>query len=176
MRYVLLILMVMFVGCGPAPVASEQTERAESMALTPPAGAPPVAPDEVPEPVNACPPHPDPYYQACLQCPPPSHLCAQTGCSMVGPLCVEVQRAPGNWCVSGVGTCDTTGVCVLPAGDCLAAPAWDEGKVCCSSLECDDGNPCTEDQCNGHCFHQPVAGSPSCGAGRVCKQGACCSP
>lgn len=171
MRTILILIVIVLLGCGASSPESEPATDSEELSSRPR----PMAPVEE-APIVACPPHPDPFFQMCLQCPPPSNICAQYGCSSTGPLCHEVQKAPGLWCLSGVGTCDGGQTCTPPAGDCLATPPWDGGKVCCTGLDCDDGNPCTEDQCNGHCFHQPLAGSPSCGAGRVCKQGACCLP
>lgn len=40
--------------------------------------------------------------------------------------------------------------------------------------DCDDDNPCTEDDCSGaQCTHAPVTNGTSCGDGLVCKGGSC---
>ncbi len=48
----------------------------------------------------------------------------------------------------------------------------------CTPTNCDDGQPCTDDQCDatsGACVHVPVTGPCAAGAG-VCTAGKCCMP
>lgn len=126
----------------------------------------------------ACPLTGDPYWDACMACPPPASPCVTPGCSEVTPgYCLQTQTPPGSACLSGVGTCDASGNCVPPPGDC-EAPPW-EPRSCCAEDPgdvCDDGNACTEDQCNGSCFHVPTNDGLACGVGRTCRGGACCAP
>ncbi len=44
----------------------------------------------------------------------------------------------------------------------------------CAGVNCDDGNPCTNDSCSeGNCSYVQVADSTSCGFGNECKAGTC---
>lgn len=125
-------------------------------------------------------PHPDGCVCG-LECPAPSGPCMDVGCSgmylpLVGGSCSEHLRAPGLWCLGGVGTCDGKGACVPPADTCDPAPP---APVACSvnNADCTDGNPCTKDLCAGLlCANQPEPDGTPCGAGKTCHAGACCAP
>jgi hypothetical protein len=95
---------------------------------------------------------------------------------------------PGDACKAGA--CLPTGACVIggavfPDGEpnpdnacqlcdfATASTAWSAsaaGETCP-----DDGNPCTDDACDGAgvCRHTPSANGTGCGAGLVCVDGAC---
>ena len=90
------------------------------------------------------------------RCSNESKVCDQ------GPLCSSGQCNPAN------GACVYTQYCT---GDgvtcedelCVAVPV--EPQECNGSEDCDDGYPCTNDDCmNGSCQHTPVV----CGDGEVC--------
>lgn len=115
-----------------------------------------------------------------LECLPATGPCMDVVCDGAllpyqGGACSEHFRAPGLWCLTGVGACDGKGNCLPPAGTCdpvAALPA-----ACSANADCDDGDPCTKDFCVGlHCLNQPVVNGTACGAGKTCSAGACCAP
>ena len=106
-----------------------------------------------------------------------------------------------NACCTGEGAgCDdgdpcTTASCDESTGECIQTPnteTCDDGDACttgdvCSELnclgtplDCDDGNPCTDDLCSpvDGCVHVPQDGGPcddnlACTTGDVCSAGEC---
>ncbi len=74
-----------------------------------------------------------------------------------------------------VGACQDDGTC-LGETTCAA------GESCCGDgtcMDCDDGNPCTEDSCDpSGCVHMPLDGTPCddgdfCTGTEVCSAGTC---
>ncbi len=99
-----------------------------------------------------------------------SQPCALAACEVSTHRCVVVPRADFTTCSTGLA-CDV-GACL--AGACIAVDHLDAG-------DCDDGNPCTQDQCQdnkGGCTHvgSPFAlcsdGNP-CTTDDHCELGAC---
>lgn len=91
---------------------------------------------------------------------------AAAGCQPAGSCepeeCAEALRDPA---ACQVGGCAEGGTCV---GESTCA----EGESCCGDgtcRACDDGNPCTEDRCEGgECVHSPLSGTP-CDDGEFCN-------
>ena len=60
-----------------------------------------------------------------------------------------------------------------PSG--AGAAGTGDATVCPSADECDDGNPCTADQCQaGACVHVPLANETPCDDGKVCTTNDAC--
>lgn len=118
---------------------------------------------------------------ACELSPDPCKTgqCAAGAC-MASPVADGVPCGAGKACQAGV--CVEVG-CSPACGECqacdtttLSCVAKAEGLACA-----DDGNPCTVDACSGGgCAHTPGPDGVGCGAGMVCKAGACveatCAP
>lgn len=119
---------------------------------------------------------PLPHCKGNAFCPGPEHasgLCSRWVCTFddvpaiagIARGCVE-RPIDGDPCNDGVGVCGD-GVCKGRA--CEPAPV-----DACSTLDgCDDGDPCTVDECNGAwCAHTPRADGSACADG-VCFAGCC---
>ncbi|RME27432.1 MAG: hypothetical protein D6806_04635 [Deltaproteobacteria bacterium] len=102
-------------------------------------------------------------------------------CSTADP-CVQGSCEQGTGCVY-VPVQDGT---ACDNNDACDGPDTCQGGICTSSgepLNCDDGNPCTSDECNPAtgCFHRSVEDGTSCSDGdacngqEVCQAGQCVS-
>ncbi len=118
--------------------------------------------------------------------------CDDANACTVGDACAAGVCVPG-----GALTCNDANPCTddscAPASGCLFSPnsaACSDGSACtagdvCSGgqckagepVNCNDGNPCTDDSCNPltGCNHTNVADGVECGAGLVCNGGKCTS-
>jgi hypothetical protein len=117
------------------------------------------------------PPATEPVCLADSDCAPlATAACAQAVCEPIGHRCLVIPRADFSTCSTGKA-CDV-GACL--AGTCIAVERKD-------AADCDDANPCTQDQCEdgkGGCTHTsaPYAacsdGNP-CTIDDHCSFGAC---
>jgi len=115
---------------------------------------------------------------------------------------VDSRCADGEVCLGGTG-CQPEGDCnetecadalrvaltcqvgaCQPNFTCLSESTCGPGESCCGDgtcMDCDDGNPCTEDSCDaaaGGCVHMPLDGTPCddgdfCTGTEVCVAGTC---
>ncbi len=78
--------------------------------------------------------------------------------------------------VGGGGTCQGQDAPICDDGDPCTVDQCVEGKGCEIAVPCDDGNPCTQDLCdaNGKCFYLPTAGGTPCDDGLACTLGDQC--
>ena len=85
----------------------------------------------------------------------------QIACDSISGECVTATKNDGETCDTG-SACNELGVC--DAGECSAP-----------FISCDDGNPCTEDQCDDveGCQHDAIE-SGSCDDGDVCTEADVC--
>jgi hypothetical protein len=98
-----------------------------------------------------------------VTCAPPSP-CHAGGCDPLTGACRQGVLADGTEC-GGAGSCNGAGVC--RGGVCVAGGA----------LDCDDGNPCTNDSCSGEfgCVHVSVRDGTPCGSLDACHAPSRCS-
>ncbi|MBI5608753.1 MAG: hypothetical protein HY902_07715 [Deltaproteobacteria bacterium] len=101
-----------------------------------------------------------------LPCPESGQpACVQGVCHLVG-LCDPLLGGPGT-------PCNDNNACT--SGDVCSGPGKCAGKL----VDCDDGNPCTQDTCSatGGCGHKPLSvpcpATLACSAGAQCMMGTC---
>ena len=103
-------------------------------------------------------------------------VCAEDGATAAAEPCLicDATANPTGWTLVTDGeACDVGGLCTLP-GTCLAG-------VCVAEPDpCDDGNPCTEDDCDpvDGCGHTALTGTECpapdpCTEWAVCQEGTC---
>jgi hypothetical protein len=103
-------------------------------------------------------------------CPKAKNPCKTIVCNAEG-RCVTKNRVAGAVCSSD-GTVCTKDICD-GQGTCTHPPDTAKNGTGCES----DGNPCTKDVCkDGVCRHPRKANGVSCGDGKVCHDGECCTP
>jgi hypothetical protein len=99
-----------------------------------------------------------------------------TGCTPGEPLLCN------DLCAGESFICDPTFGCLVSAGldcdqpnDCFDGSCTDDGCVIETS-DCDDGNPCTQDICDGigGCTHTPLPDGEVCDDGTACTIGESC--
>src|SRR5581483_4404028 len=105
--------------------------------------------------------------------------CIECGNSSIDPgeQCDEGDTDPCDGCsptcqIQNVGeACDMSGPC-FAGGTCTA-----DGVCTGKPIDCDDGNPCTDDFCSGGCQHTfnaaPCDDRNACTTGDHCSQGRC---
>lgn len=136
------------------------------------------APVDAPEASELAVPSPDSPLLVCNPClVSASAYPCHHGIPGRGGLCASVQMANGSTCRTGIGTC-WSGVCVAPVATCFDPPPASR-TICQSDLDCNDGNPCTNDDCPepgcDACHHAPVVNGLECGLGLTCFSGSCCA-
>jgi len=106
-------------------------------------------------------------------------VCAGGICQGVGSTaCDDLNPCTEDICLDE-GGCDYVLLSAIPCSDqdlCTSGDACQDGQ--CQAglpLDCDDGNPCTDDLCEPAtgCFNPPVAGAP-CDDGDACTDGDAC--
>jgi len=114
--------------------------------------------------------------------------CRQGECDLcAGVTCNDDDVCTSDSCNPRTGACETSPLndrtCKSDGflGDCVDGTC--KPRVCELNTTCDDGNPCTTDQCvcstasclsfQTRCQNTPAAEGASCGKGRVCRRGFC---
>ena len=96
-----------------------------------------------------------------VSCTEPEDPCLSAACDPASGDCVESPTGDG-------GTCDDGDDCTLI--DTCQGGACQPGDA----VDCDDGNPCTNDTCGGGaCFHPLASDGTSCGDEKSCQDGVC---
>jgi len=100
----------------------------------------------------------------------------QAGFSCVGTpsVCSDI-----NECATNNGACSVNATCTNTLGShsCACNPGYSGDGITCvpvgctTSVQCDDGNPCTTDACqSGICTHTPKPNGTACNDGNACTQ------
>ncbi len=105
-------------------------------------------------------------------------LKAGTKCTAEGGCGLD-QDAANQWCYPPAGVCFNKKETYCTHLD-IADGKWNSQTGChlvMSGAECDDGNPCTEDLCDGDgaCNHEPLPNGTPCGEKKECQDGDCVS-
>jgi hypothetical protein len=100
----------------------------------------------------------------CGDCPS-CQDCEEGACAPSAPSCGD--KACGfDTCGNSCGTCSDCNACL--EGACVTV------GECCLNSDCDDGNVCTVDYCQGTvCKQVPAANGVGCGDDKVCGDGQC---
>ncbi len=123
------------------------------------------------------------------KCIPPScvDICAAKQCGTEqGCICGECgacEQCTEGVCAPAPPTCGakTCGfdTCGNPCGACKACETCNDGVCgqtgqCCENKDCEDGNLCTVNYCQGTtCAQVNAADGVACGGDKICKQGVC---
>lgn len=92
------------------------------------------------------------------------------------PLC-SGKQCGSDGCGGSCGACSTTAACSTAACDGSACVLQPIPGCCTSPADCDDGNPCTADDCvDNTCRHSQDNEALTCGGLNVCQSGTCCTP
>lgn len=93
--------------------------------------------------------------------------------SATGSQCTH-NPSNAEGCCGGPGDCDV-GVCVLPTCEDFTCGGFPLPGCCVDNLDCEDGQPCTNDVClpDGQCFNEPV--DDCCIADNDCDDGDPCT-
>ena len=100
----------------------------------------------------------------------------QPGFSCAGSpsVCSDIDE-----CATNNGGCSVNATCTNTIGSrvCICTPGYIGDGITCvpaectTSVQCDDGNPCTNDVCqSGVCTHTPKANGTACNDGNACTQ------
>ncbi len=94
------------------------------------------------------------------------------------PACDDFCSGEDGTCDDSLGGCvtmDDSPMCDAP-DDCMEADCNEELNGCEEfPIDCDDGDPCTEDLCDmGECIHNPLPEGETCDDGSACTTGDAC--
>lgn len=105
-----------------------------------------------------------------------------SGKTCVGSACITQTCTPGSLSCGGstvlicnaTGTDHDIGADCSKQGDACGPGVCAAGQCTVKAKDCDDGNPCTTDTCDGKtgCVHKSQDGT-SCGSGKTCIAGVC---
>lgn len=104
--------------------------------------------------------------------------CRAGSCAGVGVVCDDGDPCTVDTCAEALGCLHEAAADGVGCDDgdaCTDADACRGGVCTGAAAACDDLDPCTRDRCEAEvgCVAEAMADGSACGAGRVCREGAC---
>ncbi len=124
------------------------------------------------DPIIGCTGDPNPACDSCEtdeDCVNPNNLCFQGSCEghcvFKEVVCNDNDPCTDDYCIPEQGLCWFEDHCCETAADCVVYSACEEaqcleGSCIVQPLDCNDMNPCTQDQCDptSGCYHETIPG------------------